>query len=79
MMLLDIWPKQRANVKRRRLSKAEREYRARVRKNKTAAAVKASNDHIKADRADRAEQRRANVELTRKNHAEDIVKARRPK
>lgn len=78
-MLLDVWPRQRANVKRKRLSNAEREYRARVRKNKTAAAVKASNARVAAERSLLAEQRRANAGLIRKNQAKDLARARRTK
>lgn len=63
----DIWPKQRANVQRKKLSDADREYRQNVRKNKTKAAVKASNARISAERKEKAKRRVANAELIRKN------------
>lgn len=73
----DIWPKQRANVKRKGLSDEEREYRARVRRNKTRAAVTASNARISADRTERAKQRRKNAEITRQNEANERRDTRR--
>lgn len=51
MAWYDIWPKQRANVKRKQLSHAEREYRARVRRNKGTAASKAQNARVSSLRA----------------------------
>lgn len=79
MMMLDVWPRQRANVTRKRKSQDEVELRQRVRKNKTIAAVKASNARIASDRAERAKQRRANADLIRRNHAEDVENAKRRK
>lgn len=66
----DIWPKQRANVQRKKLSQAEREYRQKVRKNKTKAAVRGSNARISAERKERAKQRAANAALIKKNEEE---------
>lgn len=71
MMWHDVWPKQRANVTRKRVSEEERAYRARVRRNKTTAAVKASNLRISADRAVRAKQRADNAAIIQKNRQQD--------
>lgn len=84
MIWHDVWPKQRANVTRKRISAEERAYRARVRRNKTAAAVKASNARISEERATRAKQRTANAAIILRNSREDrtrlqITAARRKK
>lgn len=78
-MMLDMWPRQRANAKRKRLSQREREYRERVRKNKTRAAVKASNARISEERASRVNQREDNRQLIAANRAVQIEAARRRK
>ena len=64
----EVWPKQRANVTRKRISPEERAYRARVRANKTKAAVAVSNRRISEHRATtKAEQRLKNKSIIAAN------------
>lgn len=51
MMILNIWPKQRANVTRKKANSGEVEYRARVRRNKNKQAIERSNAAVAAARA----------------------------
>lgn len=68
MEWFEVWPKQRANVTRKRPS-ADAEYRARVRKNKRHARSKAQAAEQKKERAARAVKRAENAAITRSNEA----------
>lgn len=71
MIWHEIWPKQRANARRKKITEQEREYRKKVRKNKTKAALKASNDRLKKERAERAKARALNAARIRNNEKDD--------
>lgn len=71
MVLPDVWPKQRANAKRKKQAKADLDYRARVRRNKTRSAVKASNARKTEERAKRAQKRAQNKIIILQNDQRD--------
>lgn len=77
MVLPAMWPKQRANAKRKGARRRARELAQRVAKNKATAAAERRKERERAQRAGRVELREANAELIAANVA--IERARRVK
>lgn len=73
----ELWPKQRTNARKKTISDAERQLRAKVRKNKQKAAIAASNARIASERALRAEQRRKNDKIILENERQERIRRRR--